>query len=525
VCAYPKKLEEPAANHGGISPPNCWEHNNKRHLIRFVPPVPDLWTCFVHSPCVCNEIVSARNRVLGVVPGPRLDSLRDLRREAKHLAMRAGHRVPLTLEEVLETFIGTRRRRYQDAYDSLLVNPLSEADGRIQSFVKAEKINPLDKENPDPRMIQARSPRYNLVIAQYLRPVEHIIYNLEDNFGYRLVAKGLNQRDRASAIVSRFAQFDNPVCFSIDCSRWDKHVNSHVLKIEHDFYKHILGNHPIFDRLLRMQVNNKCRTAGGVKYSVYGGRMSGDINTALGNCLLMVLMVRTAMKRLGVNMYSFLDDGDDCLVFVEEGDFDAVSKGLKVEFLGFGQELKIENVAREVHEVLFCQSRIVYNGEYNIMVRDWRKVLSHACCGTRHWNDPNEVRPMFGLIGSCELALNAGVPILQAFSECLIRLSQGRCARIDNADAGILYRVKNEFGTYDALLSDIKAGVITGRPITDDARDAFERAFGVPHWQQRAVEAILQRWETSVVASDVPTEWDHRWEDLRSLEVIGPKIF
>jgi len=521
VCAYPKELQEVAAYHGEFRPPNDWEHNSRRYIVRLVPPVPGLWTCFTHAPCVCNEIVSARNRVLGKVPLPTTAGLKELRAEMKAMARRAGHMVPWTDAHVLESFVGSRRARYVEALESLRVKPLCPADARIQSFVKAEKFNPGDKENPDPRMIQARSPRYNIAICRYLRPVEHHIYRLVDSAGVRMVAKGLNQRDRAQLLVDKFGMFADPVCFSIDCSRWDKHVSKKILEVEHSYYRKILPNHPEFDRLLDQQLVNRCRCAAGTKYVVNGGRMSGDINTALGNCLLMVMMARAAMKSLGVRSYQLLDDGDDCLVIVERGDFDLVREKLPEKYLAYGQELKIENIAYKVSEVLFCQSRVVFNGEYPIFVRDWRKVLSHACCGTKHWNVPEEVRPMLGLVGTCELALGAGVPILQAFAQALIRNSRGKIAKIVNLEAGLGYRIKNEYGQ----VVDLR-GLTKARQITAESRVSFEDAFGVPIWEQEAIESILDRWTiTTEVAKDVPTEWDYSWNDYRQLEVLLPELF
>lgn len=505
--------------HVGPTPPPGWEHNSKRHIIRIVPPIPGLWACGVHSPCVCNELVSATNRVLGVVPLPTDHGLRILHAEAVRLARGFGHLEPWTLERVRDSFRGKRARRYFEAYDSLTVNPLSPSDGRINSFVKAEKFNPDVKVNPDPRMIQARSPRYNLVIAKYLRPVEHCIYNISSR-GLRQVAKGLNQRQRGQLIVDKFSRFHRPVCFSVDCSRWDKHVSIGVLRIEHGFYRRLLPNHPELDRVLSWQEDNHCRTSNGVKYTVAGGRMSGDINTALGNCLLMVLMVRAALREMHVKHYDLLDDGDDCLVFVEEEDFPLLERELHNIFLQFGQDLKIENIARDWSQVVFCQSRVVHDGLDYIMVRDWKKVISQSTCGTKYWNDPNLVRPMMRLLGDCELALSSGIPILQAYAEALRRIGGHSSAKAVNLDPGVAYRVGLE-GDFDEVISCARA-----RPVTRYAREVFEKVFSVPLWEQEAIEEILANWDLdSTISLDLPSEWDHRWEDCRSVHVVLPEVY
>jgi len=466
-------------------------------------------------------MVSVHNRVVGKVPLPTARGILELKKERNRMAACFGHLVPWDLERTVESFTGARRARYQRAYESLLVDPLDTKDGRIQSFVKAEKFDPLVKENPDPRMIQARTPRYNLMIAKYLRPVEHIIYNLTGASGLRQVAKGMNARMRASVLVEKFSLFKRPVCISLDCSRFDKHIAPANLDIEHGFYQQLMPGFPELDRLLSWQKKNHCRCKNGVKYVVTGGRMSGDINTALGNVVIMILDIKASMRRLQLKRYEIFDDGDDGLLIIEEDDYQKVVENISAIFLDYGQELKIESVARDISDVVFCQSKIVHvNGE-PIFVRDWRKVLSHACCGTKHWNDPHLVRPMMGLVGSCELVLGAGVPIVQAFAEALLRNAGGVVANSLNVESGLEYRVKLELGSnwYDKILE--KRSVV----VTDATRLSFERVWGVPIWEQLAIEKVLAGWVLeSTEAVTVPQEWDHRWQDGRSLSVLPPLL-
>lgn len=442
-----------------------------------------------------------------------------MRAQMRRLAEKAGTFEPWSFERVIASFPSDRRKKYQLAYDSLQVDPLDYRDATISAFVKAEKINPEEKSNPDPRMIQARDPRYNLVIAKYLRPVEHFIYNMVDKFGFRMVAKGLNQLDRATVLKEKLSVFEDPICFSIDASRWDKHVSKKVLEIEHAFYQKCVPDYPEFDRLLKWQLRNNVRTSTGIKYVCDGGRMSGDINTALGNCLLMVIMVKAAMKKIGVG-YTLFDDGDDCLVIVERKDFNITSTLLPKIFLTYGQELKIENVADTLRSIVFCQSRVCNNGLGDVFIRDWRKVLSNACCGTKNWNDPNLVRPMMGLVGRCELALNRGVPILQAFALALLRISGGKTASLDKfASTGLVCRIKYEFGGLDNIPTD-------ALPITDEARLAFEEAFDTPIWEQLEVERILSCWTLrDVKAHTVGDEWGLDWFDQREPSVLLPPLY
>lgn len=512
------KLQEVAARNKAPRPPAGWACDSRRHLVRLVPPIPGLWLCFTHSSCVCNDIVSAVNRVVAVVPLPTPAGLSAMRKACLRIGRQVRHVKPWSYEQVLAHFTGSRRRRYEQAYAHLQSLALTRVrHARISSFVKSEKFNPNDKVNPDPRMIQARTPEYGLEIARYLKPIEHWIYRLKGPLGLRMIAKGLNQRQRAELLLEKMARFSSPVVMSLDCSRWDKHCTREVLLIEHAFYLRACHD-PVFQQLLSWQLDNRCCTNNGVRYAVEGGRMSGDMNTALGNCVLAVIMAYAAMA--DVDYWDILDDGDDLLLICEESVYSVIKDTLARTFLTFGQELKVENVARRVEDVIFCQSRVVWS-EGPIFVRDWRKVLSHAACGVSHWGEPSMVRPMLTTVGLCELALNAGVPILQSFAESLIRNGRGSLPRLVDVDRGYEARIKAEIG--ELSLAALQA--VRARPITSEARVAFMCAFGVSTAEQLWIEGLLSEWTiTSTVARLVPPERDSEWADRTLLDVCLPTI-
>lgn len=515
VCASPKNLEEKAARHGPVLAPSTKGCESRRHLIRFVPPVYGLWHCFTHSSCICNDIIACFNRVVGKVPLPTAAGVRLVRKEILHFQRKIGTLLPLTLEETLSTFKGAKNKLYKRAYDSLLVEPFGDKDGRIKSFVKAEKFNPLEKVNPDPRMIQARDPRYNLHLAAYLRGIEHFVYGLTVG-GVKCVAKCLNPAQRYDMLAAKWAMFKDPVCFSVDATRFDKHVASEMLDVEHDFYESCYPGDPFLKRLLKYQKLNVCTTNNGLRYTVKGMRMSGDMNTGLGNILLMIAMLLAALHHLLVKAFQLMDDGDDCLVVTERSDFEKLRLNLPKVFLSFGQELKIENVAYDIRDVVFCQSKPTWNGDRYVFARNWRKVLSQSCCGTKHWNDPKMVRPLFGLIGDCELATHGGIPILEPYAIRLQQLSNGARARLETLDSSYQYRV----GSWGLDLSSVKPKGITWK-----ARLEFERTWGVSIVEQMAIEDTISRWDPDIFCRDVAPElvpWD--WEQRLDPSIPNPTV-
>jgi hypothetical protein len=488
-----------------------------------VPPVPGLWLCFTHSDCVCNQVVSATNRVLGSPPQPTKSGLQSLRREAKSWSRELGTVIPWTHQQVCESFKDHRKPRYLKAAETLKERAFTRDDAKVNAFIKSEKFNPLEKVNPDPRMIQARGLRYNLELAKYTRPMENRIYKVLSKRGLREIAKGLNQLERAELIKQKCEVFADFTCFSLDSSRWDQHVSAEVLKIEHSIYLRMC-NEPELQSILAMQIHNFCSTRSGTKWRSYGRRMSGDMTTALGNCALMRLMIKAAMRQLGVP-FEIVDDGDDCLLFVPGELAELVRAALPNIFLEFGQELKLENEAKRIEDIVFCQSKVIETVDGPKMVRPWRKVLAHGTSGVKYWGVPNLVRPMCNAVGSCELALNAGVPVLQAYACALRRFGkEERLKRMDLENTGLLIRARAELhagGDFEQRVYGSKT-----RPVTAKARESFERTWGVPVAEQLAIEGILDRWTLlSTEAMDFPLELDSSWEDRSAPELRPPETY
>jgi hypothetical protein len=506
-------MEKVADWHGTPKPPASKGCESRRRLIRIVPPIFGLWHCFTHTSCICNDTIACVNRVIGETPVPTVKGVmrieNSLRRLWPYKTM-----APLTLEESLASFKGTKRKLYQRAYDSLLVEPLGHKDARVKAFVKAEKFDPAAKVNPDPRMIQSRDPRYNLELARFLRPLEHQVYSLKSG-GLPVIAKCLNPIQRADLLRKKMGMFKNPAVLSLDCTRWDKHIHRKVLDAEHDFYQAWYPGDLHLERLLQMQKVNHCTTSNGLRYVVNGGRMSGDMNTALGNCVLAVAMTDAAMQQMKCH-YEIIDDGDDVMVVIEQEDVARVCAALPGMFLEYGQELKIENIATEYQQVVFCQCKPTWNGKLWTMARDWRKVLSQSCCGTKHWNDPNMVPGMFGMLGDCENALHGGIPILQAFATRLRELSGGKRARMEHMDSSYQYRIGSyQLGEIDRL---------PAAPITEEARHEFEKTWGVDINTQIAVEWHIARWTPGIYHHDVGPELTPEWDQWLHPSIPVPTV-
>jgi len=250
-------------------------------------------------------------------------------------------------------------------------------------------------------------------------------------------------------------------------------------------------------------------------------RSTGDPNTGGGNTALAIMMIFAIFALLGIP-WSCFGDGDDCLIFCEAVDYLRVRDLLVSGFLEFGQELTLDNVARDVQDILFCQSRLVCGPQGWRMVRDWRKVLSHSTSGVKHWNNPNSVRGMLTAVGSCLLAECQGIPILQELGLALKRMGRGETLKWAEVDAGQRLRAKADLKVreedFERVLYSVK-----DLPIDLDSRLSFSKAWGVSPSEQKMMEDVLRGWNLdSTVPRRVNKEWDWRWEDMSEPDCYLP---
>jgi len=141
-------------------------------------------TVYAHENCITNQRVSLSNRVLGEVPKPTPEGLKELRKAAIALSRCLPKTSTQDWYDMPNSYSGLKKLRYTLAADRVLQNGLTKADAKISAFVKFEKtvMNP-EKVNPDPRMIQFRDPKYCVALSRFLKPIEHNLYALEGTVG------------------------------------------------------------------------------------------------------------------------------------------------------------------------------------------------------------------------------------------------------------------------------------------------------------------------------------------------------
>lgn len=405
----------------------------------------------------------------------RLSSYRD------QLIRIIGWQSPVTREQFLGFYKGPRLATYTRAVASLVYKPLSSRDAELKTFVKAEKLNFTLKPDPAPRVIQPRSPRFNVEIGKYLRPIEKKIYHAVDKiFNAPTVMSEYNAFDTARILRTKWESFQDPVCVGMDASRFDQHVSVQALEFEHTIYNKIFKSSEL-EWLLQHQLRNvgmATASDGWFRYVKKGSRMSGDMNTSLGNKILMCLMSHAYISTLGVRV-DFANNGDDCLLILEKKDLHRLN-GLKQYFRDFGFKIVCEEPVYEFEQVEFCQSKpIISNGVWR-MVRNIRTCLSKDLTCVNLGHDEDEYRAWLHDVGTCGSAIANDIPILSAFYRMMRRMGR---------DANYSHKMDNGYRWYYNAARDTKVQL----PNTpdDEGRYSFWISTDISPDLQIELESIL----------------------------------
>lgn len=345
----------------------------------------------------------------------------NLKRFKQEFRSRMGYATVWSYDEFVSSYTGRKHTMYSNALASFELRPLSIRDSYITAFVKAEKTNFSAKSDPAPRVIQPRSPRYNVAIGVYIKSIEHKIYKtIADVYGAPTVSKGLNAGELGKLIAWKWNQFNDPVAIGLDASRFDQHCSVQALKWEHSIYRLFFPKDKHFVKLLKWQLYNKgfgnCPD-GKIKYTTEGCRMSGDMNTGLGNCLLMCGMIYAYMQDKDVK-YQLINNGDDCVLFMEREDTFKLHD-CPVWFTNMGFTMKIEEQVDILEKVVFCQMSPVFDGENYLMVRDPRTCLTKDLISIKPLGTENAWKFYCQAVSDSGLACAGGVPILNEFYQML----------------------------------------------------------------------------------------------------------
>jgi hypothetical protein len=385
--------------------------------------------------------------------------------------------------DVVEMYTGQKRRIYQAAMESLMVDPLVKVDSHLKTFIKFEKTN----INKAPRIINPRSTRYTLELARYLKKLEKPVYaainRLFKSRAKATVIKGFNVYETADVIRTKWDQFVDPVSVAGDITKLDMHISIDALKFEHSVYNGIFKSRKL-KRLLSWQLLNKGRAYfkdGHVSFFMRGTRSSGDINTSLGNVIIVCAVIYSFMRTFGVKM-ELCNNGDDFSIILERSQLHILDK-LPMWFELAGFVLKMETPVDAFEQIEFCQTQPVFDGKQWRMVRNPFTCFRKDTICTMPVMVSSQYEMWLKAVGDGNGVLTVGLPIFQSMYAAFRRSGK-------QYSAEFYQRVYKNTSMFERT-HGIEEATLT--PVSQDARYSFYVAFGILPDLQRCVEAYFDK--------------------------------
>lgn len=399
---------------------------------------------------------------------------------------------PITARQFVDSYRGRKKMVYENALTELeLGNSTPEEDAKVKVFIKYEKTDRTSKADPVPRVISPRNPKFNIRLGKYLKPLEERVFkSLGRLFKHRTVMKGMDVFQVAGCLREKWDMFKHPVAVGLDASRFDQHVSVDALNFEHGVYLDCFkrkSHKEKLERLLKLQLENHCTghaEDGSLRYKTTGTRMSGDMNTSLGNCVLMVSMIHAYLKHKNV-VGQLANNGDDCVVFMEKQDLEKFSDGLFDWFWDMGFNMAIEKPVTEFEEVEFCQCKPVWDGSKWRMCRNPWTALAKDSVLLKNNVSQDYFRLWMNAVGEGGLSIAGGMPIFQSFYQMFIRsgITSYRKSKGDKIVTISNDEIMPWFMREVGLKGSAKAAEVTA-----ESRASFWAAYGVTPDEQVCLE-------------------------------------
>lgn len=443
-----------------------------------------------HSKTLHNEIHALRDRVLRKVPMPSLSAQKRMQQSVTKLGtwltsfeVLGRSVLPWSLSKASSYLESKHGLNYKRARESFAVEPLSSKDSHIKMFIKKDKWTLADGQGvKSPRAIQYRGPRFNIVACQYFGPIEETLMQNERDEKYKpgtrfRTTKGLTSYEKGRLISSVWDSFKCPAAIHLDHSKFDAHETEFAIRMEHEIYRMIYtkdGRRKL-GWIRKSQISNRGRGSFGTKYKMKGRRVSGDVNTSLGNSIVNWL----AMDSVVPEGVVIIVEGDDTILIGERYIIDALYKTLYHDLLEAGFEVE-HHIAYCLEDIEYCSARMIemMPGIYTLMRKPHQAIPKD--CYTINVIPPQKVPERKRAMALSAMYSYAGHPIMYEWARCMMSWSESGClTRFAFDDEHIKQKV--------ALSRDVDLF-----EVPDLARDSFYVLSDIPPSRQIEMERQLR---------------------------------
>jgi hypothetical protein len=217
----------------------------------------------------------------------------------------------------------------------------------------------------------------------------------------------------------------------------------------------------------------------GYSYDIEATRMSGEMNTSLGNGFSNLMFMLYACERVGATNVSGIVEGDDGL-FVMDGPLPTAQT-----FLDMGLTIKLD-VCESISTASFCG--LVFDEEDLITIADPIKNLLKFGWTNRQYLNARDGK-LNALLRSKSLSIlyqYRNAPIFQALARYGIRMTEGkRALSASSCNTYEKFQLENAYQYYN------KHAEIAHKTVPIRTRLLMEREFGISVETQLRIESYL----------------------------------
>jgi len=316
--------------------------------------------------------------------------------------------------KVVNSYSGPYRAKYFRAQQVYNKYGLQQKHSHATLFVKDDKYS--GEPEKACRAIQYRHPVFMLEQGRFTKPIEKWFYSLQDEYDTTIVGKS-DPFTIAKTLIDKSSVFVRPTYLLLDASKFDSCVDAKWLRLCMRFYLLLFPKryHNTIRYLWTKTFINRGRTTKGLRFKTNGTRLSGDMDTGLGNSIIMWAMLKTFLCNLKIK-HSILVNGDDSVVVIEYRDLYKTSDLKLFEEMGFNMKC---DVVYDISDVEFCQAKVIETDYGHTMSRNPERVLARTAWTTIKYGR-SKARAYVNTLGLCERAASWGVPIASQLATQMI---------------------------------------------------------------------------------------------------------
>ncbi len=329
--------------------------------------------------------------------------------------------VDLSFEHWIENtnYSNSRREELRLVYKSIQESDValfSKKMNKVKCFIKDEGY----PEYKNARGIYARSDYFKVIFGPLCKAMEDVLYK------HPAFIKHVPVVDRAKYVYDRLSGRNHYV--ATDYTGFECHFTPRIMNIiEFQFYRHLFQTSEHFmllEQCLRVLSGwNECRFRN-LSANILARRMSGEMNTSLGNGFSNYMLYLFINHHIGNTNYDCVIEGDDCL-----GAFDGTVP-TKEMYEECGFTVKIEHHTR-LEKASFCG--LIFDTDSFVSIADPTKhILNVSWCSKKYANSSSKTRTeLLRGKGFSLVTQYRGVPILQSLGLAILRLTAGNRYKLD----------------------------------------------------------------------------------------------